>query len=72
MIKTYGVQYLGSKTKIVDYITSIMKREKVSTAIDVFTGTTRVAQALKKTGIQVITSDLAEASSIYSSAFIVH
>ena len=70
MIKTYGVQYLGSKTKIVDYITSIMKREKVSTAIDVFTGTTRVAQALKKTGIQVVTSDLAEASSIYSSAFI--
>lgn len=70
MVKTYGVQYLGSKAKIVDYIASIAEKEKSKTVIDVFTGTTRVAQTFKKRGMKVITSDLAEASSVYASAFI--
>lgn len=70
MIKTYGVQYLGSKAKIVNQITQIAKDLKIQTAIDVFTGTTRVAQAFRQNGIKVITSDLAEASRVYSNALI--
>ena len=70
MIKTYGVQYLGSKAKIVDQIVNVAKELDVQTTLDVFTGITRVAQALRQNGIKVITSDLAEASRVYSNALI--
>ncbi len=48
----------------------LAKELDVQTTLDVFTGTTRVAQALRQNGIKVITSDLAEASRVYSNALI--
>jgi adenine-specific DNA-methyltransferase len=69
---TYGVKYLGSKLKILPLINEVISSVslKNKTAIDVFTGTTRVAQMLKAEGFLVTTSDLAWASEAYSSAFI--
>lgn len=69
MIPTYGIQYLGSKRKIVDKIVEVANSVGTKTAIDVFTGTTRVAQALRQSGISTITSDLSAASKIYASTF---
>lgn len=68
-MQTYGVQYLGSKAKIVTQISTLAKSVDAKTAIDVFTGTTRVAQAFRQNGIKTYTSDLAEASKVYAAAF---
>ena len=69
---THGVRYLGSKAKIIPLILEVIEGLGVEdkTVIDVFAGTTRVAQALKKAGYKVTTSDLAWASEAYSKAFV--
>jgi adenine-specific DNA-methyltransferase len=71
-IKTKGVRYLGSKAKIVPLIVDVIENldTKEKTLIDVFTGTTRVAQAFKGLGYEVITSDLSWASEAYSCAMV--
>ena len=71
-ITTYGIRYLGSKNKILPLITEVINGldRDDNKVIDVFTGTTRVAQALKQEGYDVVTSDLSWASVVYSEAFI--
>jgi adenine-specific DNA-methyltransferase len=71
-IETKGVRYLGSKNKILPLITDIIEDLdlKEKTFIDVFTGTTRVAQAFKALGYKVTTSDLSWASEAYSCAMV--
>ena len=71
-MKTHGVRYLGSKRTIIPHILDEINKLPLEnkTAIDVFTGTTRVAQALRKEGFTVTTSDLNWASEIYSKTFI--
>lgn len=72
MIKTYGVKYIGSKNKLNDFIIKMVKDHcpRVETAIDVFTGTTRVAQALRQQNIKTYTSDLSWASKCYANTFV--
>lgn len=71
-IETKGVRYLGSKNKIIPLIVDVVDslNLKDRSIIDVFTGTTRVAQAFKSVGYEVTTSDLAWASEAYSNAFV--
>lgn len=71
-IETYGVKYIGSKNTINAYILDLVEKEckGVKTVIDVFTGTTRVAQAFKRKGYRVTTSDLSWASTAYAYTFI--
>lgn len=72
--ETYGVKYIGSKSSLIpsilECIDKNIPKDEVKTAIDVFTGTTRVAQAFKKKGWTVTTSDLSWASACYSGAWI--
>lgn len=70
--ETKGIRYLGSKNKIVPTILKVVDDLGLEdkTIIDVFTGTTRVAQAFKANGWSVTTSDLAWASEAYSANFI--
>jgi adenine-specific DNA-methyltransferase len=71
-IETKGIRYLGSKSKIIPLIAEVIESLdlKDKTLIDVFTGTTRVAQAFKSLGYRVTTSDLSWASEAYSHAMI--
>lgn len=70
-IQTYGVKYLGSKKDILPYIgQAVMGLGNVNTAIDVFSGTTRVAQFLRQTGIAVTTSDLSWATTCYANTYV--
>jgi len=71
-IETKGVRYLGSKNKIIPLIVEVIEKLQVNerTLIDVFTGTTRVAQAFKGLGYRVTTSDLSWASEAYSQAMV--
>jgi len=71
-IETKGVRYLGSKNKILPLIVQVIEGLDVEekTMIDVFTGTTRVAQGFKDRDWYLTTSDLSWASEAYASAFI--
>jgi adenine-specific DNA-methyltransferase len=72
--ETYGVKYIGSKAALIPYILKCIDENipsgSIRSAIDVFTGTTRVAQAFKNRGWQVQTSDLSPASACYSGTWI--
>jgi adenine-specific DNA-methyltransferase len=71
---TRGVKYIGSKAALLTEITRFVEDNFPSasekTLIDVFTGTTRVAQAFRSKGWRVTTSDLSWASEPYAHAFI--
>ena len=73
-METRGVKYIGSKASLVDIIYNFVVENlspgESPTLIDVFTGTTRVAQAFRSKGWTVTTSDLSWASEAYSHAFI--
>jgi len=71
-IITNGVKYIGSKKMLIPFIIDIVEKEHIDhkRVIDVFSGTTRVAQAFKQIGSEVITSDLSPATETYSNTFI--
>ena len=71
-MKTYGVHYLGSKAKILPHILHLTNKTipKGSKVLDIFTGSGRVAQALKQDGFIVYTGDLNDASRVYSNALV--
>ena len=73
-MNTYGVKYIGSKASLVDkilqFVTEHLPTDAPKTILDVFTGTTRVAQAFRSEGWHVTTSDLSWASEAYSHAFV--
>lgn len=72
--ETYGVKYIGSKAALVPHILDCIEKNipagSIRSVIDVFTGTTRVAQAFKAQGWKVQTSDLSWASACYSRTWI--
>jgi len=56
------IKYLGSKRKLVPRIVALVQAiPGARTALDLFTGTTRVAQGLKRAGFAVTANDLAQA-----------
>jgi adenine-specific DNA-methyltransferase len=71
---THGVKYIGSKASLIGeiqgFIAENLPADTPKTFIDVFTGTTRVAQAFRAAGWSVTTSDLSWASEAYAHAFL--
>src|SRR3984957_14460043 len=59
------IKYLGSKRRLVPVLTRICQASGARTALDLFTGTTRVAQAFKAQGVHVT----AVASARYAETF---
>jgi adenine-specific DNA-methyltransferase len=70
---THGVKYIGSKAALLDEIVSFVEEHVPGPArfLDVFTGTTRVAQAFRAKGWTVASSDLSWAAEAYAHAFLV-
>lgn len=65
------IKYLGSKRKIVPQILEqIQALPDVARVCDLFTGTTRVAQACKQSGLYVVANDLASYSAVIAEAYI--
>lgn len=67
---TYGVPYMGSKNKIIPSILEVTKKVNPKTVLDLFTGTTRVAQSFRQTGYTTYANDLSFASSCYGALFL--
>ena len=64
------IKYLGSKRRLVPVLTELFERSGAATALDLFTGTTRVAQAFKATGGHVTAVDSARYSEVFARTWI--
>lgn len=64
------IKYIGSKRRLVPTLGSLVKRSKAKTALDMFTGTTRVAQELKRNNCDVTTLDTATYSEVIAKCYI--
>jgi len=64
------IKYLGSKRRLVPTLAEIFQRSGASTALDLFTGTTRVAQAFKQCGAHVTAVDTSRYSDVFAKTYI--
>ena len=64
------IKYLGSKRTLVPLISSVAAQLPVRSACDLFAGTTRVGQALRRLGLAVHSNDLATYSEVLGRAYI--
>ena len=64
------IKYLGSKRLLVPVLGRIAEAVGARTAVDLFTGTTRVAQEFKRRGIEVTATDSASYSEVLSDCFV--
>ena len=65
------IKYLGSKRRLVPHLVALAQAVPgARTALDLFTGTTRVAQGLKAAGFTVTANDLASYSAVIATACI--
>ena len=53
------IKYLGSKRLLAPSLAEIARRLGARSAVDLFAGTTRVGQALRREGIRVVSNDTA-------------
>lgn len=64
------IKYIGSKRLLVKVLGDIAEAVGATTTVDLFTGTTRVAQEFKRRGLHVTTSDVATYSEVFSDCYI--
>ena len=64
------IKYLGSKRRLVPTLSTIAAAAEARTAVDLFTGTTRVAQAFKQVGAHVTAVDSARYAATFARCYI--
>jgi adenine-specific DNA-methyltransferase len=64
------IKYLGSKRRLVPVLSQIAASCNARTALDLFTGTTRVAQAFKQLGLHVTAVDTARYAEVFARCYI--
>ena len=64
------IKYLGSKRRLVPVLSRLCDAAGARTALDLFTGTTRVAQAFKLTGAHVTAVDTARYSEMFACTYV--
>ena len=69
---TEGMKYAGSKLKLLPYILQLIKKVDAKTILDGFSGTTRVSQALVKSGYKVFSNDIAVWSEVFGTCYLLN
>lgn len=64
------IKYIGSKRRLVPVLTDLIDRSGAERVLDLFTGTTRVAQAAKALGTHVTAVDCARYSEVFARTWI--
>lgn len=64
------IKYLGSKRRLVPVLGELFSRSGATTALDLFTGTTRVAQELKRRGGRVTAVDSARYAEVFARCYV--
>lgn len=70
--KTEGIKYAGSKLKLLPQILNLVKKTGAVSVLDGFSGTTRVAQALAKSGFQVVANDCSVWSEVFGTCYLLN
>ena len=63
------IKYLGSKRRLVPVLGDLLTRSGATSALDLFTGTTRVAQEWKRRGARVTAVDMARYAAVLGQCF---
>lgn len=63
-------KYIGSKRRFVPTLGALARNSEARTAVDLFTGTTRVAQEFKRSGLTTTATDLATYSYVLAQTYI--
>jgi adenine-specific DNA-methyltransferase len=69
---TEGVKYAGSKLKLLPCILELVRKVNPKTVLDGFAGTTRVAQALARSGYRVLANDVAAWSKTFGVCYLLN
>ena len=64
------IKYLGSKRRLVPVLSRICAASGARTALDLFTGTTRIAQAFKAQGVAVTAVDTTRYAHVFAQCYI--
>jgi adenine-specific DNA-methyltransferase len=64
------IKYLGSKRRLVPVLGELAATAGAESALDLFTGTTRVAQELKRRGVHVTAVDAARYSEVFARCYV--
>jgi adenine-specific DNA-methyltransferase len=64
------IKYLGSKRRLVPALAVLAEAAGASSALDLFTGTTRVAQAFKSLGIRTVAVDSSRSAAVLARCYI--
>jgi adenine-specific DNA-methyltransferase len=64
------IKYLGSKRRLVPVLARVCRASGARTALDLFTGTTRVAQAFKQQGVHVTAVDTARYAEAFARTYV--
>ena len=64
------IKYLGSKRTLVPVLGTIATAVEARSAVDLFTGTTRVAQEFKRRGLHTVANDVATYSAVLAGCYI--
>ncbi|HEX3946715.1 MAG TPA: DNA adenine methylase [Acidimicrobiales bacterium] len=64
------IKYLGSKRRLVPVLERLAVASGARSALDLFTGTTRVAQAFKRRGLAVTAVDIARYSEVFARCYV--
>lgn len=64
------IKYLGSKRRLVPVLGEMLEASGATTALDLFTGTTRVAQEFKRRGARVTAFDAARYSEVFARCYV--
>jgi adenine-specific DNA-methyltransferase len=64
------IKFLGSKRTLVPVIGALASALPVRTAVDLFAGTTRVGQELRRRGLEVVSNDVTAFSEAFGQAYI--
>lgn len=69
---TEGIKYAGSKLRLLPAILELAKKTKAKTVLDGFSGTTRVSQALARSGYAVHSNDIATWSEVFATCYLLN
>src|SRR5215471_2349822 len=64
------IKYIGSKRRLVPVLGDLLARSEAESALDLFTGTTRVAQEFKKRGATVTAVDTARYAKVFGDRYV--
>lgn len=68
--KTEGIKYMGSKKLIIPHIWDTIKDLQIKSALDLFSGTTRVSQFFAKNGFDVCSNDISVWSNTFATCYL--